>query len=166
MTDDMKRKRDEIFSYHGCLTGACPHEKQAECFAAIFDEGVIAGREGYVTEASVEQELQSCQIAMREYDAFRSKLKSEYVPLSVGKLKIPPYDQRGWVPLSEFQKLITTVLETYLHNYIEPLNKKLDKAIEALKEIRNLDVKFAYEAVMDWDEVQRIAKQALKEIEK
>ena len=33
------REEIEIFVYHGCLTGDCPHEKSIECHHALIDTG-------------------------------------------------------------------------------------------------------------------------------
>lgn len=32
---------EEIYEYHGCRTGDCPHETQEQCNRALFDLGAL-----------------------------------------------------------------------------------------------------------------------------
>ena len=35
----LEKRRDELRGWDGCITGDCPHEKQTECNAHLFNSG-------------------------------------------------------------------------------------------------------------------------------
>lgn len=45
LSEAAKERLDKFPHYHGCFTGDCPHEKQTECFKAIFEYGYTFAKE-------------------------------------------------------------------------------------------------------------------------
>lgn len=76
MPKELEQMRDEIFSYHGCLTGDCPHEKQKQCFEVIFESCFEAMSKDYVKKEFMNN-------PWREgYRTAREEFEQSHIPLA------------------------------------------------------------------------------------
>jgi hypothetical protein len=80
----------EILDYHGCASGDCPHDKQAQCFEALVIAGYLtcaADREGRV--AMLEKQL---GVAIECLDKYRTLVISKKEGTMPFRLGVPAED--------------------------------------------------------------------------
>ncbi len=53
LSDARMESRNEVFSFHACLTGDCPHNHTDECFAEMFDQGYLRAQELHEAETKM-----------------------------------------------------------------------------------------------------------------
>ena len=41
---------EEILSYHGCVSGDCPHEDQMDCYKSLIKHSLLAGHDARNSE--------------------------------------------------------------------------------------------------------------------